>query len=288
MAIRVPRLRTKLKVKDITDTLINSARQDLGFNATSRGPSSDFYNQELKSIHIKDDSELKPVQDYKWRTTWRLLNLPGHFFVRYLSSDPIICKDGNEKEEKHDDYAEFTIALRDPALPRLKVFAGLKKPAGDAFDERRGIYFLRLPDRFYIGKSDEFDVRLGQHLRGKFSDALWWVFISPEADDKTFTLDALGASESMMISFWNEVCLLANGKAGSDKEPALPYLQQGILFVTAASSVMIWLMREKPTNDLGISLEDCHALFKKPSFSSGKDWPNCYLEPPASAIEASS
>ena len=62
-------------------------------------------------------------------------------------------------------------------------------------------------------------MRLGQHLRGKHKDALWWVFIAPYKDNKTFTLDALGAAESMTISFWNEICKLANGQAGSDKEP---------------------------------------------------------------------
>lgn len=278
----VERLRTRLKVKDITGELINSARADLGFRPVSRGPSSDFYNKALKNVFIEDDPNLKPVQD-KWKTTWRLLNLPSHFFVRYLSDAPIICE-----EEKNDGFIEYTVALPDPALPRLKVFVGRNKPPGDVFGERRGVYFLCLPKHFYVGKSDEFDVRLGQHLRGKYREALWWVFVSPEKDDKTFTLDALGAAESLMISFWNELCLLANDKAGADKEPAFAYLQQAILFVAAASATLIWLIRENPTKDLAMNLDDCRSLFIRPSLSGGKDWPNCYLAPPARAIEDSS
>lgn len=280
----VPRLKTKLKVKGITGDLINSARQELGFKSVSRGPSSDFYNQQLKNTYIEQDEILRPIQK-EWRSSWRwrLLKLPSHYYVRYVSKDPIIC------EENHNgNCIEYTIALRDPALPRLKVFVGKGKPSGNAFGERRGVYFLRLPKHFYIGKSDEYAVRLGQHLKGKNSEALWWMFITPEKDDKTFTFDALGASESLLISFWNEVCQLANSKAGADKEPAFAYLQQAILFVTAASSVLIWVMRDNPTQDHGLKLEDCQSLFKQPSSSTGKNWPQCYLDSPLSTNESNS
>jgi hypothetical protein len=274
----VKQLKIQLKVKDVTGELITDARNELGFSPVSRGPSSDFYNKVMRikpEPLIKDVPYLQPTQK-EWEKAWRLLNLPSHSFVRRLSNRPIIV----EMKQENSGHIEYNIALRDPAMPRLKMFIGMEKPKGDVFGERRGVYFLRLPNKFYIGKSDEFNVRLGGHLNRENPDTQWWLFLSPEESDKTFTLDALGATEALLISFWNEVCNLSNGSAGADQKPGFAYLQQAILFVTAASAAMIWILREKPTNDLGIKTNDCDCLFKRPSAASGKGWPDCYLNPP--------
>ena len=77
-------------------------------------------------------------------------------------------------------------------------------------------------DGFYIGKSDEFDVRWSQHtklLKNKSKPVKWWAFIEPVGMEGAFTLDALNAAESLLISFWNEICDTTNKKRGHDKLP---------------------------------------------------------------------
>ncbi len=49
----------------------------------------------------------------------------------------------------------------------------------------------------YVGKTDEFDVRLPQHVRNK--NPLWWVFVTPEESPQMFTQDALSAAEALLI-----------------------------------------------------------------------------------------
>jgi hypothetical protein len=274
-----------LRVKDVTGDLVTLAREELGFSRVTRGPSSDLFREMLKEKLIIKKPMLKPAEA-QWENAWRLLNLPSHSFVRQLSDRPIVIK----KEKNADGHLEFILALRNPALPRLHVFTGTKKPKGKVFGARRGIYFLRLPNSLYVGKSDEFDVRFGQHLAGKKRETKSWVFITPqiELNDKTFTLDALGAAESLLISFWNEVCVLENGKGGADQEPGFAYLQQAILFVVAASAALIWLMREPEESADKGRHDSWNNLFKKPSAKNigGKPWPECYLEPPLSVSAA--
>jgi hypothetical protein len=264
----------KLKAGDITEDLINAARRELGLKQITRGPASDLYNKLASGRNpvIKKKPFPMPAEK-EWATAWRLLRLPSHLFVRELSEKPIIVAENT----KGKGFDELRITLRNPALPQLRVFIGIKKPKGDVFSQRRGVYFLRLPDKLYIGKSDEFDIRLAQHKRGKHRSACWWIFVTPqvETDDKTFTLDALAASEALLISFWNEVCKLGNDKRGADQEPGAAYLQQAILLVAAASATLVWLMREKTRSGVLVKLKPWDLPFK----AKGPKKRECYLQP---------
>lgn len=128
--------------------------------------------------------------------------------------------------------------------------------------------------KLYVGKTDEFDVRLVQHWNkrnNQTSGVNWWVFVSPEQSAQTFTLDALAAAESLLISFWNEISSVDNKTRGSDQKPAFMYLQQGILLVEAASAVLLWLVR----NSKALNLPTQDVPFKA---WRGIGWPECYLE----------
>ena len=167
------------------------------------------------------------------------------------------------------------MTLRDPSLPTVHVFTGDHMPPSRTFNAHRGLYFLRTATKLYLGKTDEFDIRLPWHYKNRQTNnpILWWVFVSPQQSVQTFTLDALAAAESLLISFWNEIGTVENQTRGSDQKPAFVYLQQGILLVEAASAVLIWLMRER--QDLRFPSWDIP--FKN---WTGANWPKCYMELP--------
>jgi hypothetical protein len=98
------------------------------------------------------------------------------------------------------------------------------------------------------------------------------VFVSLEAHDTMFTLDALAAAESLLISFWNETSRVANSNRGSNQQPAFIFLQQAVLFSMAASAALLWLLREESPG-----IPEWSLPFKK---WSGSGWPSCYLQTP--------
>ena len=146
-----------------------------------------------------------------------------------------------------------------------------KRPKGGTFKNLRGVYFLRLAESLYIGQSSEFGTRLGHH--GK-KEASWWCFIAlEESNNHVFTLDALLAAESLLISFWNEISEVGNKTRGSDQKPASVHLQQAILFTEAASASLLWLIRDCEQAKQ-LALHDWKIPFKK---CTGRGWPGCYL-----------
>lgn len=205
----------------------------------------------------------------EWQTAWRLLYLPPHNLVRQLSDRPVFTTAAPTSSPQ--THTELFLTLRNPAVPTLRVFVGTTQPKSGTFNQRRGLYFLRLAASIYVGKTDEFDVRLSQHIRNR--RPLWWVFVTPEESSQMFTQDALSAAEALLISFWNEVSVLGNGQRGTDQKPAFAYLQQAILLVEAASATLLWLMRDQ--QELG--LPQWNIPFKA---WRGKNWPQCYLAVP--------
>ena len=251
------------RVTDLCEDQVQLAREELGLNEFKKGGGARDFIQKLRPNFLSPN-QTPPVPIEKgWKENWRLLYLPSHSTVRQASKGPV--------EESINETAaqkEFRITLRNPSLPTLRVFVGTGKPS---FDEQtkslRGLYFLREEDGLYIGKTDEFEVRHGGHLKEK--RPIWWVLVSPE-DADNFTLDTLGAAEGLLISFWNEVSVIKNNKRGCDRKPPFIYLQPAILMTEAASAVLLWLIREK--KDLfpkGSSIP-----FKKPGI---KGWPECYI-----------
>lgn len=215
----------------------------------------------------------RPIEQ-GWSAEWRLLYLPPHNLVRQLSDKPVL--NPRFSAAVPPTHYEFTVTLRDPALPKLNVFVGAQFPSSKTFGTHRGLYFLRTARNLYLGKTDEFDVRLFQHMnnRLKRSDpVLWWVFVSAEQSGQTFTLDALAAAESLLISFWNQTSYVENQTRGGDQKPAFSYLQQGILLVEVTSAVLLWLMRDR--QDLNLPSQSIP--FKR---WTGKDWPSCYMKWP--------
>ncbi len=182
-----------------------------------------------------------------------------HSSVRCLSLNPIVFEESKSK---------YKIVLRNPALPVLDVFLGKEKERPRDIDEillnQRGVYFLRLKDSLYIGKSDEFSIRFLDHIRRR--RFLWWCFISPKNVEQTFTIDALNAAESILISFWNEICKVGCGTRGSDRKPSFTFLQEAVLLTEAASAAFLWLIKNRL--DLG------SIPFKK--IQGLKSWPECY------------
>jgi hypothetical protein len=192
-----------LAAEYVQTQILHEARMDLGFQTSYGGARNEFLDS-LRSFHpplITKKRTPPETNEPKWKgeDAWRLLRLPSHFFVRQLSENPTITVPKEFIERKNPHFQELTVTLRNPALPQLRVFLGSKKPKGNPFGQRRGIYILRLPTKLYIGKSDEFDVRLGGHLNGANRKTNRWIFISSEKSDKTFTLDALAAAEALAI-----------------------------------------------------------------------------------------
>ena len=267
----------KLSVQDVVTEQVQEARMELGLTPFQGGAAHNFIQnlrKEPRPLLSASGTLPRPLEP-AWPNEWRLLYLPPHNLVRQLSGKPIHedCSPASEALI----YRRLKVTLRNPTLSTLDVFVGTHKPPSRTFNSHRGLYFLRLAESLYIGKTDEFDIRLSQHwnyYQQHGNSVLWWVFISPEHSVHTFTLDALAAAEALLISFWNEVSLVQNQKRGSDQKPALPYLQQGILLMEAASAVLIWLTRDK--KDLGLPSQEIP--FKQ---WSSPQWPQCYEKLPS-------
>ena len=246
------------KEKEVSELLIQTARQELGLPELKGGATHDMIQKMRKGkkpLLTPKGTQPEPVEP-EWRTDWRLLYLPSHNSVRRHSQNPVVL----EQSE-----SEYLITLRNPALPILNVFIG--KPGNEPkVADQRGIYFLVLHDNLYIGETNEFFTRKRIHKSNK--KILWWCFISPQSVEQTFTLDTLLAAESLLFSFWNEICKMNNAKRGSDKRPAFSYLQEAVLFTEAVSSVFLWLIK----NRIGLN----QVPFKK--VKGLKGWPECYLQ----------
>lgn len=267
----------KLTVNNVTKEQVQAARNELGLAPLQNsGGAADDFIQRLrkppKPTLSPSNTPPRPVEQ-GWSAEWRLLYLPPHNLVRQLSSKPVWEPSVPASPSPNPPYSRFKVTLRDPAVPTLDVFVGTQIPPNRIFHGHRGLYFLRLANQLYVGKTDEFDVRLSQHQK-KFPH--WWVFVSPEQSAQTFTLDALAAAESLLISFWNEVSRVENQNRGSDQKPAFIYLQQGILLVEAASAVLLWLMREKKD----LNLPSWSIPFKP---WNPRVWPRCYEKLPGSS-----
>jgi hypothetical protein len=115
-------------------------------------------------------------------------------------------------------------------------------------------------------------------MKGK--NVLWWAFIAPQETNGTLTFDSLYAIESLLISFWKEVCEVTNKTRGKDTAPDFVHLQPAILFVEAASAALLWLIRNE---DLKSKFSQWGIPLKKKC--SGRGWPSCYLENPIKGNE---
>lgn len=264
-----------LTVQDGTGQ-VQAARKEIGLAPLKGGAAHDF----IQKLRVGPKPFLSPKKtppqpvEQAWPSAWRLLYLPPHNFVRQLSDKPICAV--APATTPPTTHFEFLVTLRNPAVPTLHVFVGEQLPNSRTFGTHRGLYFLRSAEQLYLGKTDEFDVRLSHHIKNhqKHNDpVLWWVFVSPEQSVQIFTQDALGAAEALLISFWNEVSIVSNQNRGTDQKPAFTYLQQGVLLVEAASAVLLWLIRER--NDLG--LHRWSIPFKP---WRGRNWPDCYIKLP--------
>jgi len=264
-------------VQELVDNQVQAARKELGLSKIAGGAPY-VVIQDLRKTNppllTEKNTPPRPL-DENWfdHKAWRVLNIPPHNAVRQLSYKPIyklVLPDSSKQT-----YKELLVTLRNPAMPKLRVYLGKDMPKIQSFEKKRGVYFLRVTQGLYIGKTSELGTRLVEHFRKK--NPKWWVFISPEGIEQTFALDTLEATESLLISFWNEVSKVSNDKRGSDQEPALAYLQEAVLLVESASSVLLWLIREKSKLEKELSdfqLEDWNIPFKE---CSGKGWPDCYL-----------
>lgn len=241
--------------KDIIDEQVNAARKELSLKPhkdEKSGAPHDFIGKLTRSnMLIKKPSGIELANGDEWEQEWRLLHIPPHNTVRESSYDPIISSDD-------PDTGTLSISLRDTSLPHLRIYYG--EGLNNLSNARgKGVYFLRLQNDLYIGKTDEMETRVRSHIAKKKPSM--WVFMSPEVDvldgtrqlqdrysaytDGIFSLDALNVTESLLISFWNEVCHLDNSNRGADKRPPFYYLQQGISVVKACSAVIMWLSRER-------------------------------------------
>lgn len=267
-----------MTVKDAVTIYVQHARKELGipeYQVRDKGGGADDFIQRLRTQGLLSPAYtgfLEPIEP-GWSDEWRLLYLPPHDVVRQLSLDPVY-----QQLAASGTHNELLVTLRNPAVPRLRVYVGQGASAGSAFPARRGLYFLGLPNSLYIGKSDEFGVRSGQHKKVK--QASWFVFVSPEDDEHIFTLDSLDAAEGLLISLGNEVSSLENRNRGSDRRPATMYLQQAVLTAMGAWAVLLWLIREQAGLSISPGLGTGAALTFHPKSCRVKGWPDCYLHTP--------
>jgi hypothetical protein len=268
--------RKDIPVWEQAEELVQSARADLGLKETKGGAPHAFIQSLRKPENgFLSEVDSDPVEDgWRDKKAWRLLNLPSHRIVRMLSHNPI-CK---ELPNPVDGFRQYSVSLRGAAMPKLRVIVGQARPNKNLLDEgTKGLYFLRehrenpAVDALYVGKSDEFGTRWKGHEARQFH---WWVFVGPEEDNRHFSLDTLAAAESLLISFWNELCHLTNQNRASDKEPVFACLQPAILLVEAASAVLLWLIRDKKRREM--KLDEWNLPFKE---CSAHHWPKCYLKP---------
>jgi hypothetical protein len=261
--------RGDLAVKEIVGTQVQTAREDLGFKPDSQGSPHSFL-QKLRPKFLTENPT-KPTKHLGWEDkdkVWRLFYAPSHRFVRMLSHNPIEPKQPSKNDKT--GFVQMSLRLRAPASPTLIITIGVKKPKPKEFEGTRGVYFLRQAKELYVGQSEEFSTRwTGHQIKG----VKWWVFISP-VEHEGFSLDSLNAAEALLISFWNEVCVLSNRQRGKDKKPSWIFLQQAILLVEAASAAMLWLMRKHEFEFTPWTLP-----FKPMRARQGRHWPECYLKP---------
>ena len=105
--------------------------------------------------------------------------------------------------------------------------------------------------------------------------------ITPEENNEYFYDEALNAAESLLISFWTEICITTNKKRGMDNQPPFSHLQLAILFVEAASAAFLWLIRDqkatlKKFGNWDLPFKACKA----------NHWSKCYLNPFNNSSEA--
>lgn len=271
----------KLPVKAVVEDHVQAARKDLGLaphGDRSHNGAADAFIQKLREDGLLSEKYSPPEpKNPGWEREWRVLYLPPHQLVRQLSVDPVF-DDPKGQNPTGRSYKEILVTLRDPAIPKLRVFVGPGTTVGTAGRNRRGVYFLREDKGLYIGKSDEIDVRLKGHQRTR--NPAWCAFLAIEEDDRTFTLDALEAAEALLISFWNEIAVVTNDKRGSDRKPAFLYLQQAILLAEGASATLLWLVHNQAT--LGLtSIMDADQSLDIPFKKCGlRTWPECYMTIP--------
>ena len=265
-----------LAVKEIVETQVQTAREDLGFKPDSQGSPHTFI-QKLRPKFLTENPT-KPIEHLGWEDedkVWRLFYAPNHRLVRMLSHNPIILKQPIKNEKT--GFIQFPLTLRAPASPTLIITIGVNKPKPKELKATRGVYFLREAKKMYVGQSEEFSTRwTGHQIRG----VKWWIFIAPE-EQAGLSLDSLNAAEALLISFWNEVCFLSNRQRGKDKKPNWVFLQQAILLVEAASAALLWLMRN---DDFGFT--PWELPFKPLRARQGIRWPECYLQPSNDSLES--
>lgn len=255
-----------IAVKDAVEDYAQEARTELGLKKygvrDKSGGADDFLQKRYDTDICRENGKLI-LCDKRWEKEWRLLYLPTHGLIRHLSIDPIV----KDKSLAASTIMQLQLSLRNPAIPNLEIFIGQATAVAKACAKTRGVYFLGANAGMYIGKTDEFETRERFHGAKK---SKWAVFISLAEYADFYTLDSLAASEGLLISFWNEIAKVMNDNRGNDRRPALPYLQQAILFIEGASAALLWLAREYPTS---VSIP-----FKK--WSGQADRPQCYLMAP--------
>jgi hypothetical protein len=236
-------------VKELAANQVQSARQDLGLKPNLLSPGR---------------TPPRPIEKaWAARNAWRLLYAPSHRAVRAYSHYPVVSKANGigPAELRH------TFTLRSPASPPLAITIGQGRPNTTGLQAHKGVYFLREKRSLYIGQSEEFQVRWRGHISARHFK--WWVFVAPQDHQSIIGLDSLYAAESLLISFWNEICAVSNRTRGRDTKPTPLFLQQAAIFAEAASAAIIWLIRER--KDLGF---DSWTLPFKPCAARG--WPKCY------------
>ena len=268
----------QLRVKDIVSDQVQMARKDLGLKRNTKGAPHAFIQSLRKKQPPLLDGNKPAEKGWARNLAWSLRYLPSHQLVRMLSYNPI-WEMTPQSPESNLSIFQFSVALREPALPKLRLTVGKGKPTPKTPGNIKGVYFLRQDEAIYIGQSDEFYIRYPQHIM-KGKKVLWWAFIAPQETNGTLTFDSLYAIESLLISFWKEVCEVTNKTRGKDTAPDFVHLQPAILFVEAASAALLWLIRNE---DLKSKFSQWGIPLKKKC--SGRGWPSCYLENPIKGNE---
>ena len=259
-------------VEDIVREYVQSAREDLGLKKTKAGAPHEF----IHSLRKCDPPVLDKTEPHEdgWKKEWRLHYLPSHRITRFLSTNPIVPP---EAKKATQGAIQYSVSLRSPALPKLLVKVGKCRPADDKL---KGLYFLREAEGLYVGQTHEFQVRWDNHVNSVGKNIIWWAFIAPEENIENFSDEALDAAESLLISFWTEICVTTNRNRGKDTPPPSFHLQPAILFVEAASAAFLWLLRDKRVelkfDSFELPFKDCKA----------NHWPECYLNPSNNSSEA--
>ena len=152
----------KPSVEDIVKKYVQSAREELGLKKTTKGAPHAFIHS-LRKCNPPLMDKIQPHED-GWKNEWRLHYLPSHRIVRTLSANPVcqtlVSNYPTKKTPK--GLVKYSISLRSPALPKLRVTVGNSRPESDKL---KGLYFLRVegsrgsPGNLYVGQTHEFQVR---------------------------------------------------------------------------------------------------------------------------------